>query len=139
MRTKTDFIIHTNRASLLARAKVNSFSLKAKIKEQSGFKSVSKQRPSKNNQSTAPTFACRFCSAQYESSVRLGDHTSRAHPGNSQDYRKKQETRKHREPKREALREAQRIFAEEMGKNPKEKSTEVRKIYDRLFSSTQIQ
>jgi len=63
MKTKKNFIANTNRASLLAKAKINPFSLQTKIKEQSGFKSVSKQRPSKNNQSTAPTFACRFCSA----------------------------------------------------------------------------
>ena len=40
----------------------------------------------------------------------LGGHMSRAHPGLSQDYRKKKETRKNREKKLEVLRLAQKLY-----------------------------
>jgi hypothetical protein len=43
----------------------------------------------------------------------LGGHISRSHPGQSKDYRLKLQTRKEREPERNAHKEAKKIFEKE--------------------------
>ena len=56
---------------------------------------------------------CKHCNREF-TNQGLGGHMSRAHPGLSDDYRKKKETRQAREFERKLLREAQKRYREEL-------------------------
>jgi hypothetical protein len=50
------------------------------------------------------SFVCEHCGAVFARPVALGGHISRAHPGQSREYKQKLATRKANEPRRLALR-----------------------------------
>ena len=62
--------------------------------------------PAADPTSNERSFVCKHCHEAYTSSHQLGGHTSRKHPGSSEDYKKKLEIRDSREPDREALKQA---------------------------------
>lgn len=84
-----------------------------------GFKAKPISKATSAAKSTLPEekqlFKCRFCPVVFTESQMLGGHTSRAHPGQSPDYRKKKETRLRREPLRLARAEAKKQLAETHG------------------------
>ena len=60
-------------------------------------------------------YVCKTCHSVYESSQQLGGHTSRSHPGSSEDYKKKLAIRASRAPERAAHKLAKKQFSEKTG------------------------
>jgi len=67
-------------------------------------KSGGTKRDIKTVASGSSSFVCEHCGAVFAKCVSLGGHLSRAHPGQSREYKQKMVTRKANEPRRLALR-----------------------------------
>lgn len=80
-------------------------------------KCESKDEPAEKN------FRCKLCYRLFTANG-LGGHMSRAHPNQSEEYRKKKETRMSRELTLVCLREAQKIYRQRYG-CPKLKSVKM--------------
>lgn len=78
-------------------------------------RSVNKSKPKvkKDQKSTTSSneelIQCKLCDKKF-TRQGLGGHMSRAHPGQSEDYKRKKETRKNREEQLELLRLAQKVY-----------------------------
>ena len=68
--------------------------------------------------SAVRVFKCSHCSLTFLRSHELGGHTSRAHKGLSEDYKRKQLRRDEREPERNAHSEAKKFFVEITNQDP---------------------
>lgn len=73
----------------------------------------SKPKVKKDQKSTTSSneelIQCKLCDKKF-TRQGLGGHMSRAHPGQSEDYKRKKETRKNREEQLELLRLAQKVY-----------------------------
>ncbi|CAI2359994.1 unnamed protein product [Moneuplotes crassus] len=78
-------------------------------KKRSQNNSAKNDRPKNQNDKSEDMRKCKICGREF-SRQGLGGHMSRAHPGQSTEYRQKKQTRNGRQDKLRLLRKAQRVY-----------------------------
>ena len=102
-------------AAIATPAKV-PISIKSKpIKKREAPPAQKPQAPS----ASASVTTCKICGRVFTKSQQLGGHTSKAHPNESKVYQHKQQIRRERTERREALAEAKMLFRSQTGMDPR--------------------
>ena len=83
-----------------------------KSRSSNGFK---KARSTKTTKSDEAQLQCRYCDERFIGAVNLGGHISKRHPGKSEAYNKKMETRRANTLKRECRDQAKAQIFETLG------------------------
>ncbi len=79
-------------------------------------------------------FPCKMCLSTFATPRSLGGHTSKAHPGQSEDYQKKLQVRESRKPDRECLQAAKEQFKLDTGLEPELNRSRVTALKKRLLA-----
>ena len=102
--------------------------MKIQKKQKNIIKKKSKQSTLGSNKEKTKVFKCQHCGATYAKAVSLGGHQSKAHPGESNRYRKKIEIRESRTDDRQFLQKAKEWFKSTIKRCPKANRNLVTKI-----------